>query len=212
VARTLYSYWRSSAAYRVRIALAWKRLSYDSVPIDLRTGEQSSDEYKAVNPQGFVPFLLEGAVQLGQSLAIIEYLEETYPDPPLLPARAVDRAKVRAMAQIVACDIHPLNNLRVLKYLARPLGLEQAAIDSWARHWIGSGFAALEAAANPEGPYLFGQQVTLADACLAPQLYNARRVSTDLSPYPRLLAVEQRLNELPAFHDARPEVQPGAVA
>jgi maleylacetoacetate isomerase len=212
VTRTLYGYWRSSAAYRVRIALAWKNLAYDQVVIDLRTGEQSAAAYTSINPQGFVPFLIDGDVGLSQSLAIIEYLEETYPEPPLLPADRVARAKVRAMAQVVACDIHPLNNLRVLRYLAQPIGLEQPRIEAWARHWINSGFCALEAGADPSGPYLSGNKVTLADVCLVPQLYNARRVSTDLSVYPRLLAIERQLAELPAFQGARPEAQAEAPA
>jgi maleylacetoacetate isomerase/maleylpyruvate isomerase len=207
LARTLYGYWRSTAAYRVRIALAWKGLAYEPVAIDLRGGEQSSLAYRSVNPQGFVPFLVDGDVNLGQSLAIMEYLEEVYPDRPLLPANAVDRAKVRAMAQVVACDIHPINNLRVLKYLARPLELDQPKIEIWARNWIDSGFAALETQASASGPYIYGDSVTLADVCLVPQLYNARRVFTDLSKYPRLLAVDRNLDTLPAFRDARPEAQ-----
>jgi maleylacetoacetate isomerase len=212
VRRVLYGYWRSSAAYRVRIALAWKYLGYEQVSIDLRSGQQSAAEFKALNPQGLVPFLLDGELGLGQSLAIIEYLEERYPQPPLLPAVAAERAKVRAMAQVVACDIHPLNNLRVLKYLAKPLELDESRVSEWARHWIMSGFAALEAAAHPAGPYLLGEQVTLADVCLVPQMYNARRVSTELCGFPRLLAVERHLSELPAFQVARPEAQAQAVA
>jgi maleylacetoacetate isomerase/maleylpyruvate isomerase len=210
MSRILYGYWRSTAAYRVRIALAWKNLSYESIAVDLRGGAQSSPAFTAVNPQGFVPFFVDGAAHLGQSLAIIEYLEETYGGAPLLPKNALERARVRALAQVVACDIHPVNNLRVLKYLAHPLEHEQTEVEAWARHWIERGFAVLEAEASRTGPYLTGDEVTLADVCLVPQLYNARRVSTDLAKYPRLLAIESKLRELAAFQAAQPEVQPDA--
>ncbi|MEA3149193.1 MAG: hypothetical protein QOD56_132 [Gammaproteobacteria bacterium] len=208
--RTLYGYWRSTAAYRVRIALAWKNLPYESIAVDLRGGEQSSSAYTAVNPQGFVPFFVDGVARLGQSLAIIEYLEDAYAGASLLPKSALERARVRALAQVVACDVHPLNNLRVLKYLANPLNHEQPVAETWARHWIDRGFAVLEAQASRTGPYLTGDEVTLADVCLVPQFYNARRVSTDLSKYPRLLAIESKLTGLAAFQAARPEVQPDA--
>jgi maleylacetoacetate isomerase len=210
MARTLYGYWRSTAAYRVRIALAWKNLPYDPVVIDLRNGQQTSPEFTSINPQGFVPFLVDGSVRLGQSLAIIEYLDEVYPESPLLPSSVQDRGAVRALAQVVTSDVHPINNLRVLKYLGGPLRLEQPKIEAWARHWIEHGFAVLEAQASRTGSYLFGDTVTLADVCLVPQLYNARRVFTDLTKYPRLLAIEQHLDALPAFHGARPEMQPEA--
>jgi maleylacetoacetate isomerase len=207
----LHGYWRSSAAYRVRIALAWKGLSYSHALVDLRCGGQSLPDFTRLNPQGFVPFLQDGPVGLSQSLAIIEYLEESYPSPSLLPTDRVLRAKVRAMAQVVACDIHPLNNLRVLKYLADPLTLTPSQIEAWAQRWIIAGFAVLEAQASVQGPYLAGPEVTLADVCLVPQFYNARRVKTDLSQFPRLVAIEERLAKLPEFMQARPEAQPEAT-
>lgn len=204
----LYSYWRSSAAYRVRLALAWKGLQAEIIPVDLRLGEQGAPAYVAQNPQGLVPALADGDVLLSQSLAIIEYLEETRPLPPLLPADAVGRARVRAAAQIVAADIHPINNLRVLRYLKDPLGQTQATIDAWARHWITAGFGALEAFSERHGGrFLYGDAVTLADLCLLPQLYNARRVSTELAPFPRLLAVEFALGGVEALAAAHPERQ-----
>lgn len=209
--RTLYSYWRSSAAYRVRIALALKGLDHDYKGIDLRTGAQSGVGFKLLNPQGLVPYLIDGEVGLNQSLAIIEYLDETYPEPRLLPDDPVGRARVRAAALAIACDIHPLNNLRVLKYLKNSLDQEQEAIDAWARHWIEEGFAALEEVAEAgSGPYLFGDRVTLADICLVPQMYNARRVRADLSKTPGLVAIDKALNELEPFKRARPEAQPDA--
>jgi maleylacetoacetate isomerase len=209
--RTLYGYWRSSAAYRVRIALELKRLDYDHKGIDLRTGAQSGVGYKLLNPQGLVPYLIDGEVGLNQSLAIIEYLDEVYPEPRLLPDAPVARARVRAAAMAIACDIHPVNNLRVLKYLKSPLGHEQAEIDAWAQHWIETGFAALEEIAEGSpGPYLFGDTVTLADVCLVPQMYNARRVRTDLSAFPKLVAIDKALNALPAVRRASPEKQPDA--
>jgi maleylacetoacetate isomerase len=195
----------------VRIALAIKRLEYETVFVNLRTGMQSGADFKSVNSQGFVPFLQDGEVKLRQSLAIIEYLEEAYPDPPLLPAPTVQRARVRAFAQVVACDVHPINNLRVLKYLASPLNLSQLQVDAWARHWIESGFATLEADVDGTSQYLCGDTVTLADLCLVPQFYNARRIAVDLSAFPQLTAIEARLMLLPAFAQARPEVQPDAV-
>lgn len=210
-ARTLYGYWRSSAAYRVRIALALKGLDYDHKGIDLRTGAQSGVGFKLLNPQGLVPYLIDGEVGLNQSLAIIEYLDETYPEPRLLPDDPVGRARVRAAALAIACDIHPVNNLRVLKYLKSPLGHEQADIDAWAQHWIETGFAALEEIAEgSKGPYLFGDTVTLADVCLVPQMYNARRVRAELSSFPRLVEIDKALNALPAVKKARPDSQPDA--
>ena len=209
--RTLYGYWRSSAAYRVRIALALKGLDYDHKGIDLRSGAQGGIGFKVLNPQGLVPYLIDGKVGLNQSLAIIEYLDETYPVPRFLPDDAVGRARVRAAAMAIACDIHPLNNLRVLKYLKDPLSHGQAEIDGWQQHWIESGFAALEeiAEASP-GPYLFGESVTMADICLVPQMYNARRVRADLSQFSRLVEIDKALNALPAVRKSRPEGQPDA--
>ena len=209
--RTLYGYWRSSAAYRVRIALALKGLDYEHKGIDLRTGAQSGVGFKLLNPQGLVPYLIDGEVGLNQSLAIIEYLDEAYPEPRLLPDDPIGRARVRAAALAIACDIHPVNNLRVLKYLKSPLGHEQPEIDAWAQHWIETGFAALEEIAEgSKGPYLFGGAVTLADVCLVPQMYNARRVRAELSSFPRLVEIDKALNALPAVKKARPESQPDA--
>lgn len=211
--RILYGYWRSSAAYRVRIALGLKGLPYDQAMVDLRIGEQSSPEFLAMNPQGLVPFLVDGDNGLAQSLAIIEYLDEQYPDPPLIPGNALERARIRALAQVVACDIHPINNLRVLQYLRQQLGLDNDAVNAWAQHWIHAGFASLEHALRQStGPFLAGSQITVADVCLVPQLYNARRVDTDLSAYPGLLALEERLQSVPAFDAARPERQPEATS
>lgn len=204
----LHGYWRSSAAYRVRIALNWKGIDVQHRTHDLRTGAHHAADYLAVNPQGLVPCLVDGPVVLTQSLAIIEYLEETHPQPPLLPKAPVDRAWVRAAALAVACDIHPVNNMRILNYLRDELDQPQSVVDTWNRHWIAEGFAPLEAAAG--APYLFGEAVTMADLCLVPQLYNARRFGVDLTPYPKLVAVETRLLALPAFDKARPEKQPDA--
>ncbi len=210
--RTLYGYWRSTAAYRVRIALGLKGLEWDQSVIDLRFGHQSDPAFLKLNPQGMVPFLVDGDAGLAQSLAIIEYLEEVYPDPPLIPGTPVERARIRALAMTVACDIHPINNLRVLNYLRKELGQDEAGVNQWAQRWINAGFRSLEQAAQVStGPYLAGNMVTLADICLVPQLYNARRVETDLAPYPGLLALEERLFRLPAFEAARPENQPEAV-
>jgi maleylacetoacetate isomerase len=215
MAFTLYTYWRSSAAFRVRIALNLKGLAYESVPKHLLRdgGEQRKADYLALNPQGLVPGLgLDGAF-VSQSLAICEYLEEIQPEPRLLPGSALDRAKIRAMALAVACDIHPLQNLRVLQYLRREFGQDDAGVNRWARHWISSGFAALEqwiAVNSADGRYCYGCSVTLADVFLLPQVFNARRVETDLGPYPRIVAVAEHLLTLPAFAAARPEAQPDA--
>jgi maleylacetoacetate isomerase/maleylpyruvate isomerase len=209
--RTLYDYWRSSAAFRVRIALNLKGLDYASKPIDLRTGAQGGVGYKLLNPQGLVPYLIDGEVGLNQSLAIIEYLDEVYALPPLLDPDPVRRARIRAAALMIACDIHPINNLRVLKYLKNELGQEQAAIDAWYRHWVEEGLRPLEEIAEGSpGPYLFGDRVTLADVCLAPQMYNARRLRCDTSRLPALVEVDKALMVLPAFLKARPEAQPDA--
>lgn len=208
----LYSYFRSSAAYRVRIALNIKGLPYEMESIHLTKdgGRQFSDAFRAINPQMRVPALqLSGGEVLTQSLAIIDYLDEVYPDPPLLPAEALDRARVRAAAQIIACDIHPLNNLCALRYLKRNLNQEQAAIDAWYHHWVIEGFKALEQMITP-GPYCFGSHVTLADVCLLPQVFNARRLNVPLDAFPKILAVESACLKLPAFDKARPENQPDA--
>jgi len=207
----LYSYWRSSAAYRVRIGLNLKGLPYEIVPIHLLRdgGEQRSEAYRNINPQGLVPVLQHGNRQLRQSLAILEYLDETWPTNPLLPATARSRQRARALAQAIACDIHPLNNLIALQYLRRELKHEQPAIDAWYHHWILQGFAALEAMLKP-GPYSFGRDVTLADVCLVPQVYNARRLKVPLDKFPNIVAIDAACLKLSAFDKARPENQPDA--
>jgi maleylacetoacetate isomerase len=208
----LYTYFRSSAAYRVRIAFNLKGLAYEPIAIHLTKdgGRQHSPEYRAVNPHGRVPALaLDNGEVLTQSLAIIDYLDETHPKPPLLPADPVERARVRAFAQVIACDIHPLNNLVALQYLRRVLKHEQAEIDTWYHHWIIQGFDVLEASIKP-GPYAFGGAVTLADICLVPQMANARRLKVPLDKYPKLVAVDAALLKLPAFDKAHPENQPDA--
>ena len=204
----LYDYWRSSAAYRVRIALNLKGIEYESRQVDLREDEQKSSEYRAVNPQGFVPALEIDGHRLTQSLAIINYLDLRYPNQPLLPASALERAHVVAMAMAIACDIHPLNNLRVLKYLKTELGQPQEAVDDWYRHWVIEGLAGLEGLAAPRaGKFLFGDAPTGADVCLVPQLYNARRFDVPLDDYPTLLRADQNANKLDAFVKAHPDNQ-----
>ncbi len=212
MSRTLYGYWRSSASYRVRIALALKGLAYEQVPINLAQGAQTSVGFRLLNPQGFVPFLIDGEAGLNQSLAIIEYLDELHPEPPLLPPDPLGRARVRAAALSIACDIHPLNNLRVLKYLRGELAQPQEAVDTWYRHWVEEGFGPLEELAEgATGAYLFGDTVTLADVCLVPQMWNARRLQADIARFPKLVAIDARLNALPAVRAASPEAQPDAV-
>jgi maleylacetoacetate isomerase len=204
----LYDYYRSSAAYRVRIALNMKGVDYESRPVNLLESEQRSDDYRALNPQGFVPMLEIDGQRLTQSLAIINYLDLRFPTQPLLPARAAERAHVVAMAMTVACDIHPLNNLRVLKYLKGQLGHSQEEVDAWYVHWIDEGFPALEALAAPRaGKYLFGDAPTAADICLVPQLYNARRFNAALDDYPTLLRAEENASKLDAFARAHPDRQ-----
>lgn len=207
----LHSYFRSSAAYRVRIALALKGLAYENIPVNLRTGEQGGEAYRRLNPQALVPMLVDGSHALSQSLAIIEYLEETHPEPPLLPRTAPERARVRALALAIACDIHPLNNLRVLNYLGDPLGADEEARQRWARHWIGLGLAAIERelAASPwTGRFCHGDAPGLADICLIPQVYNANRAAAPLEDYPIIRRVDAAARALPAFEIARPEAQP----
>lgn len=208
---TLYGYWRSSAAYRVRLALAWKGLAATAVPIDLRSGEQAGVAYRAHNPQGLVPLLVDDGLVLSQSLAIIEYLDETYPQPPLLPADALGRARVRSAALIVVADIHPINNPRVANRLRSDFGADQPAIDSWSRHWMTMGFVGLEAFATAHGGrFVHGDALSIADLCLVPQLYNARRVGTALAAFPRLLAAEAQLLAMPFAAAAHPDAQPDA--
>jgi maleylacetoacetate isomerase len=209
---TLYSFFRSSAAYRVRIALNLKDLTTDMVPIHLQKegGLNKKPEYRAVNPQMKVPALkLDSGDVLIQSLAIIEYLDEVHPQPPLLPRGPVERAKVRAVAQVIACDIHPLNNTAPLRYLKHELGQAQDKIDAWYHHWILDGFAAVEALIS-DGPYAFGNEITLADVCLVPQVANARRFKVPLDRFPRIVAVDAACAKIPAFQRARPENQPDA--
>jgi len=210
----LYSYFRSSAAFRVRIALHLKGLSVDMRFVHLLKdgGQQHADAYRAINPQAIVPTLIVGEHRLGQSLAIIEYLDETVPEPRLLPSDPLARARVRQMALLVACDIHPLNNLRVLRQL-KQMGIAEDARQDWQKHWMAEGFTALETmlADNPvRGQFCHGDQPTLADICLVPQLTNARRVSLDLGSFPTLLRIEEAAYRLSAFVAARPENQPDA--
>jgi maleylpyruvate isomerase len=213
----LYGYFRSSAAYRVRIALDLKGVDYESVPVDLRApaSAQHRPEFLALNPQGLVPVLVDGDRTITQSLAILEYLEEIQPQPPLLPEAAADRAQVRALALTVACDIHPLNNTRVLSYLRAPLAADEAAVNAWYAHWIARGLRALEAEVarlGSDGRHMFGGSVTLADVCLVPQMYNARRFKCDVTPYPTLRSICAHLETLPAFAHAAPAAQPEAAA
>ncbi len=211
----LYTYFRSSAAYRVRIALNLKGLAYQSISKDLRkqAGEHRQSDYLALNPQGLVPALGHDGLILVQSLAIIQYLEEKFPSPPLLPQGAADRARVRAMALGIACDMHPLNNLRVLNYLRDELKQSEEAVNRWYAHWIAEGFRGLEELAHRssgDGKHCFGSAVTLADVCLVPQMFNARRFNCDVTRYPTLVNISAHLERLPAFAAARPEVQPDA--
>ncbi|KRG43625.1 maleylacetoacetate isomerase [Stenotrophomonas panacihumi] len=211
----LYTYWRSSAAYRVRIGLNLKGLAHDLVPVHLVRdgGQQHAADYVALNPQHLVPTLRHGERVLTQSLAILEYLDEVFPQTPLLPTSAEARARVRALAQVVACDIHPLNNLRVMQYLERTVEADAARREEWTRHWMREGFAALETmlAGSPDtGRFCHGDTPGLADCCLVPQLYNAHRFGVDLAPYPTLQRIEQACLALPVFDRARPEQQPDA--
>jgi maleylacetoacetate isomerase len=211
----LYTYFRSSAAFRTRIALNIKGIAYESASIEMRapTAAHRAPEFLAINPQGLVPALEHDGATIAQSLAIIEYLNETHPDPPLLPASPVDRAQVRALALAVACDMHPLNNLRVLNYLRKPLALDEDTVNAWYHHWIGAGFTGLEENArrtSGDGHHMFGTTVTLADIFIVPQMYNARRFKCDLEPYPTLRRICTHLESLPAFAKAAPEMQPDA--
>jgi maleylpyruvate isomerase len=207
----LYDYFRSSAAFRVRIALNLKGLAAERRFVHLRKGDQRSAEYRAKNPQALVPTLEVGGLHLTQSLAIIEYLDEKHPLPPLLPPGPEDRAWVRSIALAIACDIHPIDNLRVLQYLKKTLGVDDAARDDWYRHWIREGFEAIEAQlAGRSGRHCFGDSPSLADVCLVPQVFNSQRVSLDLAPYPRIRAIHEACMQLPAFADAQPSRQPDA--
>lgn len=210
----LHGYYRSSTSYRVRIALNLKGVDHQQAPVNLLEGAQRGDAYRALNPQGVVPTLeTDDGQHLIQSLAICEYLEECYPTPPLLPADSLGRARVRGLCQLLACEIHPLNNLRVLKYLVRELGADEEAKLAWYRHWVHSGFEALEALLTVEagsGDFCHGDAPTLADVCLVPQVFNAERFDCDLAAYPTIRRIAARCNELDAFIRARPEHQPDA--
>jgi maleylpyruvate isomerase len=208
----LYDYYRSSAAYRVRIALNLKGLGTERRFIHLRRGEQRAPAYLELNPQGLIPLLAVGNRRFTQSLAIIEYLEEKYPAPALLPLTPEDRAWVRAVALSIACDIHPLNNTRVLKYLAKELGIEEPRRDEWYRHWIVDGFTALESQLQERdgGRFCLGDDPTLADICLVPQVANAQRLHVPMDAFPRIRAINEACLALPAFEQARPENNPDA--
>jgi maleylacetoacetate isomerase len=208
----LYGYGLSSASFRVRIALALKSIGHTNVIKNLRVGEHRLGDFLCVNAQGFVPALgLDDGSVLTQSLAIIEYLDETHPKPPLLPKDPVARARVRAISQIITSDIHPLNNLRVLRYLEEKLTLDKATRDAWYRHWVQVGFDALERALTNDpatGRYCHGDTVSVADVCLIPQVFNARRFSVELHNYPRIVAIDAACRELPAFQEAAPPMPP----
>ncbi len=208
----LYNYFRSSASFRVRIALAVKGLAYEYLPVHLAKGEQKQPEFAAVNTEGLVPVLqLDDGQRLTQSMAIIEYLDEAHPEPALLPRDAIGRARVRALSQIVACEIHPLNNLRVLKYLVHELQASEDAKNAWYKHWVRLGLQAYEAhLAEQPGTYSHGDAPTLADCCLVPQIFNARRFDCDLSGLPRTMAVFDACMKLPAFQQAQPSACPDA--
>jgi len=210
----LFTYYRSSASYRVRIGLNVKGLAYESIPIHLRKGEHRAEVYRDVNAQGLVPALIDDTQRaIPQSLAILEYLDEKYPTPPLLPVSIEDRAQVRSLALAIACDIHPLNNLRVLQYLRHTLQQNEESVTAWYRHWIAEGFDAIEQSAarySGQGRYCYGDHLSLADACLIPQWYNARLFGCDLARYPTLASICAHLESQPAFIAARPEAQPDA--
>jgi maleylpyruvate isomerase len=208
----LYSFFRSSAAFRVRIALNLKGVDYETLAVQLPSGEHRGADFLAINPQATVPTIDDDGTVLWQSLAIIEYLDSRYPAPRLIPAEPVARARVQALSQAIACEIHPLNNLRVLKYLRGELALDEAAVGRWYRHWIAEGFGPLETLVRRFGRgYCFGDAITMADVCLVPQVFNARRFDCDLSSYPTLVAIADRLIGEPAFARAAPAAQPDAT-
>ncbi|WP_420433387.1 maleylacetoacetate isomerase [Hyphobacterium sp.] len=209
----LHGYWRSSAAYRLRIALNLKGIEFDQSSVNLKDGHQREEAHKALHPQGFVPVLNIDGEQLIQSPAILEYLEEIRPEPPLLPGSAAERSRLRAYAAVIGCDIHPVQNLRILQYLRKELGQDADGVTAWCQRWISDGLAALEKMAeadNRSGPYLWGDTPTMADVYLVPQLYNARRFGVDMGAFPRLAAADEAARAHPAFEDARPENQPDA--
>ena len=206
----LYGYFRSSAAYRVRIALNLKGLAYENAFVHLRKGEQRAPDYLQLNPQAFVPTLIDGETTLGQSLAILEYLEEVHPRPPLLPRDPAGRARVRALSLAIACDIHPLNNLKVLQYLQKELGLDEGRRNAWYHRWVHDGFQAIEAqlGQSETGRFCHGDQPGMADACLVPQAYNAERLKVDLAAYPTIRRIVADARALAPFAKAAPEAQP----
>ncbi|MCH7372242.1 maleylacetoacetate isomerase [Aeromonas sp. MR16] len=209
----LFGYWRSSASYRVRLVLQLKGLGYEQHPVHLGKGEQKEKAYRRLNPQGLVPFLIDGEVQIGQSVAIMEYLDETYPAYPLMPSAPIDRARVRQIVNMIACDTHPLNNLRVLNYLEQELGQGKTTRDIWYRHWIDETFTALEQLLmTTAGVYSVGNEVTLADCMLVPQVYNAHRFNMTLDDYPTIARIVANCEQLQAFIKAAPANQPDAQA
>jgi maleylacetoacetate isomerase len=210
----LYTNFRSSASFRVRIALNYKGLAYEPILISLAKGEHRADAYRAVNPQALVPMLVDRDHRLIQSLAILEYLEERYPQPALLPSDPLDRAYVRALCGIVACEIHPLNNLRALKHIRKAYGLDDAGVNAWYRHWIADGFGMIErflASERRHGRYCLADSITLADCCLVPQVFNAKRYDCDLAAYPTAMRIFDACMLLPAFDAAQPAKQPDAA-
>ena len=209
----LYSFFRSSAAYRVRIALNLKGVAYETITVNLPGAEHLAAEFRAMNPQATIPTLDDDGTILWQSLAIIEYLDARFPSPRLIPAEPVARARVQALAQLIACEIHPLNNLRVLKYLRGELKLDDAAVNKWYAHWIAEAFGPLEQLVTRfgRGRYCYGDSLTVADVCLVPQVYNARRFNCDLTQYPTLVRVASALEAEPAFAAAAPHLQPDAT-
>ena len=210
----LYTFFRSSAAFRVRIALNFKGIAYEPQFVNMPKDEHKIPSYKSVHPQGLVPALDDGGKIYVQSLATMEYLEETHPLPPLMPTNPEDRAYVRAVAQIVACEMHPLNNLRTLRYVKKSYGVDDEGINTWYRHWVAEGFAGLEsylAGTGKTGRYCYRDQVTIADCCLVPQVFNAQRYNCDLAPYPTIMRIFSACMKLPPFIDAQPSKQPDAV-
>jgi len=210
----LYTFFRSSASFRVRIAMNHKRLKYEAAIVSLPKGEHLEANYKSVNSQGLVPALEDAGRILTQSLAIIEYLDEVHPGPKLLPSDPLDRAYVRALSQIVACEIHPLNNLRTLKYIRKTYGLDDDGVNAWYRHWIAEGFEMMESFLKRErkhGKFCFRDQVTMADCCLVPQVFNAQRYNCDLKPYPAVMRLHEECMKLEAFVAAQPSKQPDAA-
>ncbi|WP_438859138.1 maleylacetoacetate isomerase [Achromobacter spanius] len=209
----LHSFFNSSTSYRVRIALALKGLAYEVLPVNLRKQEQRAPEYVAKNPSAGVPLLIDGDVQLSQSLAIIDYLDATHPEPRLIPADTLARARVLELSNAIACDIHPVNNMRILRYLQDVLGASDAQKNTWYQHWVNEGLGAVEEllARHGHGAYCFGDAPTLADCCLVPQVANAQRMGCDLSAFPRILRIHEHCNAQPAFQRAAPARQPDAI-